>query len=125
MRVACEPSHSPSSASAHPWALGWAPGTGWHRLTSFISACTLPLQGKGETAFKCIAAKALLGCGRQNKLATLEFDRDRKSMSVICSHAKNDGRPATQNSAQGNTLLVKGAAECILARCNKVTALFH
>eukprot|EP00891_Asterochloris_glomerata_P005322 jgi/Astpho2/5322/fgenesh1_pm.00075_%23_6_t len=43
-------------------------------------------------------------------LATLEFDRDRKSMSVI---AATTGR-------QQNVLLVKGAAECVLSRCSKV-----
>ncbi|MEW5317507.1 MAG: hypothetical protein WDW38_008796 [Sanguina aurantia] len=43
-------------------------------------------------------------------VAVLEFDRDRKSMSVIV-------RPA---GAASNTLLVKGAAECILERSTSV-----
>lgn len=42
-------------------------------------------------------------------VAVLEFDRDRKSMSVIV-------RPA---GAAANTLLVKGAAECILERSTR------
>eukprot|EP01029_Cantina_marsupialis_P021355 TRINITY_DN50_c0_g5_i2.p1 TRINITY_DN50_c0_g5~~TRINITY_DN50_c0_g5_i2.p1 ORF type:complete len:1015 (-),score=363.90 TRINITY_DN50_c0_g5_i2:317-3361(-) len=45
-----------------------------------------------------------------NKLATLEFTRDRKSMSVIC-----------KNMDTGiNTMFVKGAPEEILARSSKV-----
>jgi Ca2+-transporting ATPase len=41
--------------------------------------------------------------------ALLEFDRDRKSMSVLV-------RPA---AAASNSLLVKGAAECVIERCNR------
>lgn len=43
--------------------------------------------------------------------ALLEFDRDRKSMSVLASRA---------GSKDGNMLLVKGAAECVLERCTRV-----
>lgn len=43
------------------------------------------------------------------QVALLEFDRDRKSMSVIA-------KPASGGS---NVLLVKGAAECVLERCNR------
>lgn len=43
-------------------------------------------------------------------MALLEFDRDRKSMSVLC-------KPDTGGN---NVLLVKGAAECVLERCNRV-----
>ena len=46
------------------------------------------------------------------KLATLEFDRGRKSMSVIVS---DGGKGSNKNS-----LLVKGAPECVLDRCSKV-----
>lgn len=42
-------------------------------------------------------------------VSLLEFDRDRKSMSVIA-------RPVNGGS---NMLLVKGAAECILDRSSK------
>lgn len=57
------------------------------------------------------------------KLATLEFDRHRKSMSVICSVPASESRRTTRGSVreQSNVLLVKGAAECVLARCNKVS----
>lgn len=42
-------------------------------------------------------------------LSLLEFDRDRKSMSVLVKPAQ--GGP--------NMLLVKGAAECVVERCSK------
>ncbi len=43
------------------------------------------------------------------RLSLLEFDRDRKSMSVI----------AKRRASKENVLLVKGAAECVLERCNR------
>ncbi len=48
---------------------------------------------------------------RFQKLATLEFDRKRKSMSVI---VRGTGAAA----AAQNMLLVKGAAECVVERCS-------
>jgi len=45
--------------------------------------------------------------------ATLDFDRDRKSMSVLC-------RSAGSKKTQERTLFVKGAPESILERCTQV-----
>eukprot|EP00882_Tetradesmus_deserticola_P014711 GHRQ01015655.1.p1 GENE.GHRQ01015655.1~~GHRQ01015655.1.p1 ORF type:complete len:515 (+),score=214.33 GHRQ01015655.1:98-1642(+) len=47
------------------------------------------------------------------RLSLLEFDRDRKSMGVIARQT-----PYTRHS--GNVLLVKGAAECVLERCDRI-----
>lgn len=44
---------------------------------------------------------------------TLEFSRDRKSMSVYCS-------PAKSRAAVGNKMFVKGAPEGVIDRCNYV-----
>ncbi|KAF9315633.1 hypothetical protein BG003_002853 [Podila horticola] len=55
------------------------------------------------------------------RLATLDFSRDRKSMSVLVTKAT--GRPTTRSGATGTTsasLLVKGAPEGILERCSSV-----
>jgi magnesium-transporting ATPase (P-type) len=43
-------------------------------------------------------------------MSLLEFDRDRKSMSVLAA-------PAIGNA--GNALFVKGAAECVLERASR------
>lgn len=63
---------------------------------------------------------------RLKKLATLEFDRDRKSMSVLCAPVGTAPVPAgrvTRNSVKGqhgNVLFVKGASEVVLSRCSQV-----
>lgn len=64
-------------------------------------------------------------------MATLEFDRNRKSMSVIACASQPSSSTAsgvtTRSSARSNTgsnnmLFVKGAAEYMLNRCSKVQA---
>eukprot|EP00889_Picochlorum_renovo_P002161 jgi/Picre1/29191/NNA_004584.t1 len=67
------------------------------------------------------------------KVATLEFDRDRKSMSVLCKplsegEEEQNGQDSVRRSPRkasrkagtsaDNMLFVKGAAECILERCS-------
>lgn len=88
---------------------------------------------------------------RYHRIATLEFDRDRKSMSVLCTTigaegskkrsdeekletyprtrsglrwslkgSKGAGAKIQDNAPGTNILFVKGAAECLLARCSNV-----
>ncbi|KAG0239540.1 Ca-transporting ATPase [Mortierella sp. GBAus27b] len=59
---------------------------------------------------------------RTKKLATLDFSRDRKSMSVLVAKVPNDRR-TTRSGATGATsasLYVKGAPESVLDRCTSV-----
>lgn len=57
-------------------------------------------------------------------VALLEFDRKRKSMSVLTNveEAGSSGYNTRRKSrkAPGNALLVKGAAECVIDRCTQV-----
>jgi len=70
-----------------------------------------------------------LGCckyytDRHRVVSLLEFDRNRKSMSVLTSaeehHHSYNTRRRGRREEDGNALLVKGAAECVLERCSKV-----
>ncbi|KAF9438811.1 hypothetical protein BGZ76_004410 [Entomortierella beljakovae] len=58
---------------------------------------------------------------RVKKLATLDFSRDRKSMSVLVTKSTTDRR-STRSASNTNTasLLVKGAPESVLERCTHV-----
>ncbi len=52
------------------------------------------------------------------KEITLEFSRDRKSMSAYCSPAVGSGRTRSSSAGGSPKLFVKGAPEGILERCN-------
>lgn len=64
-------------------------------------------------------------------MATLEFDRNRKSMSVIACASQPSSSTASgvttrslakNSSSNSNVLFVKGAAEYMLNRCSTVCA---
>ncbi len=55
---------------------------------------------------------------RWKKELTLEFSRDRKSMSVYCSPAGGSGRTRSSSASGQAKLFVKGAPEGILERCS-------
>ncbi|KAL3676762.1 hypothetical protein R1sor_026710 [Riccia sorocarpa] len=67
-------------------------------------------EGEAISAYKSWGSNTLQSAAR---LFTLEFDRSRKSMSVLVS--QNNGEDGFQNK-----LLVKGAAEFLLERCSSV-----
>ncbi|CAG9462418.1 unnamed protein product [Pedinophyceae sp. YPF-701] len=75
------------------------------------------LEGAGN-AGAGPAPWAAAAAARAERIATLEFDRDRKSMSVL---AAGEGVVAGVSDG-GNTLLCKGAAECVLERCDRYLA---
>jgi Ca2+-transporting ATPase len=60
------------------------------------------------------------------RLATLEFSRDRKSMSVLCGFSKGDYpsaaayRSGVKSRKAGNRLLIKGAPNLLIERCTNV-----
>ena len=61
--------------------------------------------------------------GQYERLATLEFTRERKRMSVLCRPTPMPGtlnKRANRAKASPNVLLVKGAAESVLERCSQV-----
>ncbi|CAK9231707.1 unnamed protein product [Sphagnum troendelagicum] len=79
-----------------------------------FSAVGMPTEAAMKLVMLCLwpTAGACQYWGQRSKcLFTLEFDRVRKSMSVIVKEV--DGQ-------RSNKLLVKGAAECVLERCSSV-----
>lgn len=56
------------------------------------------------------------------KVATMEFSRDRKSMSVICDVVEGaSGKSKKNKRASGSSttvMFIKGAPEAVLERCN-------
>ncbi|EED96531.1 cation transport ATPase [Thalassiosira pseudonana CCMP1335] len=85
-------------------------------IASLCNASSIEYDTKGkkyvrvgeptEASLKVLVEKM----GKATVLATLEFHRDRKSMSVI-------SKPA---GSKTNQLLVKGAPEGLISRCNKI-----
>jgi len=88
-----------------------------------------------DSALVAATGAPAAGGGGLTRLATLEFDRERKSMSVVAGRTggKKGGAPAKAGGGVGAALaaalpgdpgspvlLVKGAAECVLARCASV-----
>jgi P-type Ca2+ transporter type 2A len=73
-----------------------------------------------------VAGKEHQSCGnhwetRYSKVATLEFTRERKSMSVLCERAGPTPGASTHSKDRSHQVLfVKGAPEGILDRCDTV-----
>ena len=71
---------------------------------------------------------AVIACANVNswrdahpRHATLEFNRDRKSMSVLCEYSKElNQKMKAKSRKHGNRLLVKGAPNLLLQRCTQV-----
>jgi magnesium-transporting ATPase (P-type) len=57
---------------------------------------------------------------KYERLALFELDRNRKSMSVLCSPSEDDSGSNNSGQSKKNVLLAKGAAEVLLDRCNRV-----
>uniref|UniRef100_K3W8M1 P-type Ca(2+) transporter n=1 Tax=Globisporangium ultimum (strain ATCC 200006 / CBS 805.95 / DAOM BR144) TaxID=431595 RepID=K3W8M1_GLOUD len=83
-------------------------------------------QAEFASLQKSNPAKAVQFCNeywqeQNKKLAILEFSRDRKSMSVLCSKTGQSSGPATRSSTvHQNVLFVKGAPEGLLDRCTNI-----
>ncbi|KAJ0396361.1 hypothetical protein ATCC90586_002260 [Pythium insidiosum] len=57
---------------------------------------------------------------QHKKLAILEFSRDRKSMSVLCTKGQPAQRATRSTTANQNVLFVKGAPEGLIERCTSI-----
>ncbi|XP_065054226.1 sarcoplasmic/endoplasmic reticulum calcium ATPase 1-like [Rhopilema esculentum] len=80
-----------------------------------ITGVDLSKKTKAEKAHACNDALRSM----YNKEFTLEFSRDRKSMSVYCS-PKSNGPATRSHQKDGPKMFVKGAPEGILDRCSYV-----
>jgi len=80
-----------------------------------VTGIDLTSKTKAEKAHTCNDALRSL----YKKEFTLEFSRQRKSMSVYCS-AKSNGPSTRSHTEAGSKMFVKGAPEGILDRCSFV-----
>lgn len=78
----------------------------------------------GKTGLHIHAPPSVLASANVNswrdshkRQATLEFNRDRKSMSVLCDYSQS---PNGKSRKKGNRLLVKGAPNLVLERCTHI-----
>ena len=93
-------------------------------LAEKIGGMAAPPEGDGtyqkSPAFLA-SANVLAWREAHPRHATLEFNRDRKSMSVLCEFSKEMNKQKKVKSRQaGNRLLVKGAPNLLLQRCTHV-----
>jgi P-type Ca2+ transporter type 2C len=84
---------------------------------NFFEQGHLDRQGLHFDVAPSVLASANVNIWRElhPRVATLEFSRDRKSMSVLCNY--KNGQKSRQG---GNRLLVKGAPNLLLERCTHV-----
>ncbi|KAF0698021.1 Aste57867_11352 [Aphanomyces stellatus] len=80
---------------------------------------TVAAQRKSDPA-KVVQHANNYWMGLYKKLATLEFSRDRKSMSVLCAQESDSKRATRSTPATQNILFVKGAPEGLLTRCSTI-----
>jgi Ca2+-transporting ATPase len=79
-------------------------------LKVLVEKLHIPGEPRNEDPFVACSQYSKYWEGKYAKLATLEFSRDRKSMSVLC-------RPW---NGGGNKLFVKGAPDLLVARCTRL-----
>lgn len=82
----------------------------------------LEINGQVSTSPAVIAsANVLAWRDAHPRHATLEFNRDRKSMSVLCEYSKQVNKKVKARSRKNrNRLLAKGAPNLLLQRCTHV-----
>lgn len=97
-------------------------------MSHFLEGGHLDRKGLHLNVPPSVLASANVDSWREShpRLATLEFSRDRKSMSVLCDFQKGyypsttDLRAGVKSRKAGNRLLVKGAPNLLLERCTHV-----
>ncbi|KAK3250133.1 calcium-transporting ATPase [Cymbomonas tetramitiformis] len=87
-----------------------------------VAADKLVYLHGGDDAYKSASRQWI---SKYTTQAVLEFDRDRKRMSVICSPVGGtaSGRPATRSStklANNNVLVCKGQAASVISQCTSM-----